>query len=104
MSENPKIFFELKEYLEGMKRELLEDSKQRHENHGKVTETNFDKLVYVSAADRKSMEDHAKSTRWMLMAFIAILALVMAYLEVNGKTAREQPNAVTREISQTSDE
>ena len=84
MSDNPKISLDLKEYLVDMKREILEDSKARHENHETVTNTNFKALAQVSAANHKSMEDHARSTRWLLLAVATILGLGIAYLEWKG--------------------
>lgn len=84
MSDNPTISLDLKEYLGDMKREILADSKARHENRETVTITNFKALAQVSATNHKSMEDHAKSTRWLLLAVAAILGLGIAYLEWKG--------------------
>lgn len=87
MSDNPKISFELKEFLVGMKNDILEDSKKRHENHETVTNTNFSNLKDSSKAHCDWMADHANSTRWMLMAFIAIVSLAIAYTELKGNAA-----------------
>ena len=83
MSDNPRITLDLKEYLQGMEAKLLEDSKQRHENHDRVTKANFDNLVEVSKADREAMKSHADSTRWMLICFVAIVCLAIVYVEAN---------------------
>ncbi len=81
MSENPKITFDLKEYLQGMEERqrkdterILEDSKQRHENHEAVTKANFEAL----GAKYESVEKTVKSTHDSMNIWIGILCAVIA--------------------------
>lgn len=46
MSDNPKISFELKEFLVGMEKRILDDSKERHEKHEDVTNRTVGKLYW----------------------------------------------------------
>ena len=88
MSDNPKISFDLKEYSHGMEARILEDSKQRRENREKVTNTNFKSLEAVSDAREKAARDHNNSTRWLLITLVAIVGLVIAYVEFKNYSSR----------------
>lgn len=84
MSDNPKITLDLKEYLQGMEKRLLEDSKMRHGNHQEVTKTNF-----------KSLEGKFSSLKWTISILLVVVGLVVAYVQYESNDAPQVIKIVT---------
>ena len=73
--DNIRIEFDLKDYLQGMERRLLADSKLRHEAYGKATAIHVDS-IHKRIGDLR--HEHARNLTIFGMAMVTILTIFTA--------------------------
>ena len=81
--DNIRIGFDLKDYLQGMEKRLLADSKQRHEAHEKVTAAHVDSIHKRIDSVHKRIDDlRTENARNLTIFGIAVVIILTIFTAV----------------------